>query len=289
MRICSACGEAFDRSAWLCPHCEHVVPLRGGFPALAPTPTSSGEGFRPEEYGTLAASEATSFWFRARNRLIVWSLNRYLPDLRSFLEIGCGTGFVLAGIRQAFPNAALCGSEIFSEGLPFAAARLPGVELLQMDARRIPFVDHFDAVGAFDVLEHIEQDQEVLTQLHRALVPGGGLIVTVPQHRFLWSRQDDFACHVRRYSSRELRAKVEAAGFRIVKMTSFVSLLLPLMLASRLPKRKADAKFDVCGELILPRSVNLVLEAVMMVERTLIQCGVSFPVGGSLLLVARKN
>lgn len=70
-------------------------------------------------------------------------------------------------------------------------------------------------------------------------------------------------------------------------MTSFVSLLLPLRFASRL--RKAVTKLAVRDELVLPRSVNFVLEVVMMFERTLIKCGVSFPAGGSLLLIARKN
>ena len=289
MRICPACGAAFDGATWLCPHCGHTAFLADGVTVLAPTLTSSTGGFPREEFGELAANEAANFWFTARNNLILWALRRYVPEWRSLLEVGCGTGYVLAGIRAAFPDAKLCGSELFAEGLRFAAERLPGVELFQMDACRIPFVDHFDVVGAFDVLEHIEHDREVLSQLHHALVTGGSLLITVPQHQFLWSRQDEIACHVRRYSAAELRTKVEAAGFRIVRMTSFVSLLLPLMFASRLRKRKADSEFDVRGELILPRSVNFVLEAVMMVERTLIQWGISFPAGGSLLLVARKN
>jgi hypothetical protein len=71
-------------------------------------------------------------------------------------------------------------------------------------------------------------------------------------------------------------------------MTSFVSLLLPGMLVSRLRKRKAGTQCEG-SELVLPQAVNLALEGVMAIERTLIRCGVSFPAGGSLLLIARKN
>ena len=50
---------------------------------------------------------------------------------------------------------------------------------------------------AFDVIEHIDEDEMVLTQMYKALQPNGGMILTVPQHPFLWSNQDEFACHVR--------------------------------------------------------------------------------------------
>ena len=96
--------------------------------------------------------------------------------------------------------------------------------------------------------------------------------------------------HVRRYTATELRRKVEAAGFEVVRMTSFVSLLLPMMFASRLRLRIRERKeFDAIGELRQPRAVNMALEAVMMIERTLIRRGLSFPAGGSLLLVSRKR
>ena len=67
--------------------------------------------------------------------------------------------------------------------------------------------------------------------------PGGGFMATVPQHPALWSLQDEHAHHVRRYTARGLRRKVEAAGFEVVRMTSFVSLLLPMLVAARLRPR----------------------------------------------------
>ena len=105
---------------------------------------------------------------------------------------------------------------------------------MQMDARNIPFVDEFDAIGAFDVLEHIEEDEQVLAQMHDALNHADVVLLTVPQHAWLWSLVDDYSCHVRRYSAKELHGKVRVAGFEILLSTSFVSSLLPIMLASRL-------------------------------------------------------
>jgi SAM-dependent methyltransferase len=248
----------------------------------------AGGGFRPEYFTDLAALEAGNFWFRGRNALIVWALKKYFPRLGSFMEIGCGTGFVLSGVGAAFPGAALYGSEVFSAGLGFAARRVERAGFMQMDGRNIPYEDEFDVVGAFDVIEHIVEDEVVLAQMCRALKPGGGLLLTVPQHPWLWSEADRYACHVRRYTAGELHSKVERAGFEIVRSTSFVSLLLPAMLASR-RRAAGDKAFDPVDEFRIGRAANRVLEGVLAVERFAIRAGISLPAGGSRLLVARRR
>ena len=291
MKICSACGSTRCDDAWTCADCGSTPVVIDGFPAFAPRLAFENEGFREEYFGELAQLEAENWWFRARNALIVWAIGRYVQKRRNFLEIGCGTGFVLSGIRSAYPSIELSGSEIFSAGLAFAAKRVPSAGFSQMDARSLPFRDVFDAIGAFDVLEHIDDDEAVIAEVGKALRPGGSLLVTVPQHPWLWSPQDEHARHARRYTAAELGRKVEAAGFEVVRMTSFVSLLLPMMFASRLRMRgdKACGTADAMDELRQPQAVNKMLEAVMKIERSLIRRGLSFPAGGSLLLVARKR
>ena len=257
--------------------------------AFAPELAREVEGFEADYFPRLADQEAGNFWFRSRNRLLIWALKQYFPNAKNFLEIGCGTGFVLSGFKQAFPNLVLLGSEVFSEGLSFAAPRLPGIELFQMDARCIPFRDEFDVIGAFDVLEHVKQDEEVLAQMHEATRQGGGILITVPHHRFLWSPVDEFARHVRRYETRELCEKVRRAGFSVVRITSFVSLLLPLLIASRFKQRFTGEEVDPSAEYNISNLMNTTLEKILDAERTLIGAGLSFPAGGSLLLVARRN
>jgi SAM-dependent methyltransferase len=160
--------------------------------------------------------------------------------------------------------------------------------LLQMDARSIPFEREFDVVCAFDVIEHIVEDEEVLAQMYRAVKPGGGIMLTVPQHRWLWSRTDDYARHERRYRRSELVAKVQAAGFSVRRVVSFVSLLLPLMIASRALEGLRANAIDTHREFGLPSWINAALRATLDFERRLIVLGVSFPIGGSLLLVAQR-
>ncbi|HZP94401.1 MAG TPA: methyltransferase domain-containing protein [Burkholderiales bacterium] len=246
------------------------------------------DGWDPDYYPRLFRLESGNFWFRARNRLILWALEKFFPAARSMLEVGCGTGYVLSGIAIARPAMALTGSEIHEAGLDWTARRVPGARFLQMDARRIPFTSEFDVVGAFDVIEHIEDDRAVLAEIRRALVPGGGLIVTVPQHRLLWSAADEYAYHKRRYTRADLVGKVREAGLRVLLCTSFVSLLLPLAAVSRLRTRTLET-FDPEAEFRLPAFANRLLEGVMSVERAAIRAGARWPFGVSLLLVAQTQ
>lgn len=288
MKLCLRCATTFSGVCWLCPSCGGSPADKDGFPAFAPE-LAADAGFKDAYFDELAQLEAKNFWFRSRNRLIQWALRRYFPRAQNFLEVGCGTGFVLSGVSSAFPRLKLGGSEISSVGLAHAARRVPGAQLCQMDARAIPFADEFDVLGAFDVLEHIHEDEAVLHQMYRAVRPGGGMLLTVPQHDFLWSRTDAHACHVRRYAAQDLAAKVDAAGFRVERMTSFVSLLLPLMMASRAWQPGADAQYDPLAELRIGSVANALLEKIMDAERLAIRAGLNFPAGGSLLLVARKT
>jgi SAM-dependent methyltransferase len=287
MKRCLACKGRFESDDWACPRCGYRPALRDEIYQFTEEPPDAHTGFKPEYFVRLAEIEESNFWFRARNALIQWALRNYFPDAKSFFEVGCGTGFVLAGIHEKFPRMRLAGSEIFADGLAIAKARLPNVELYQMDARRIPFEREFDVVGAFDVLEHVVEDKNVLVQMFNAAQPCGGLLVTVPQHPFLWSASDQYAMHQRRYNCDELSRKVESAGFQIQRMTSFNSLLLPLMIWSRL-QRKRNHDFQPWREFEIGPTLNKTLESILKFERMVIKTGASFPAGGSLLLVGRK-
>jgi len=287
MKICLSCGSRFQNANWRCPQCGQSPPQERGIPLFAPSLKKTSDGFRAEYFAELATLEADHFWFRNRNRLLVWALGTHFPAARCFLEVGCGTGFVLSGIRQAFPRMQLAGSELSLEGLVFARPRLPGVPLYQMDAVHIPFAAEFDVVGAFDVLEHVEEDRAVLEQVFQAVKPGGGLLLTVPQHPSLWSEADVRACHKRRYTRQELVRKVESAGFQTQRVTSFVSLVLPFLWVSRRLKRQAGNS-SANPEFQVSRVLNWFLEAVLRLEAHFIRRDTAFPAGGSLLLVAQK-
>ena len=287
MKLCPQCSHEIGVASWNCSLCNWSPPMGNGFPTLAPELAQESPGFSKDYFAELASLEQGHFWFESRNKLILRVLKHNSPDMKTFLEIGCGTGFVLSAIHAAFPTTRVWGSEVFTEGLHFASNRLPSAKLFQMDARQIPFRDEFDTIGAFDVIEHIEEDGLVLHQIKAALRPGGVVVITVPQHGFLWTAIDDFSYHKRRYTRKELLRKLQAAGFEVLSVTSFVSLLFPLLLVSRLRMRKPSTDFDPRAELRISTTINQVLSGIMALERALLRL-VSLPFGGSLLVAARR-
>ena len=174
MKICLQCRRTFEQQAWTCPTCGYSPPFRNGYLSFAPELAAKSKGFDAHAFPILAKLEAQNFWFRSRNRLIINTIKHYFPQAQTFLEIGCGTGFVLQGIEKAIPHLACSGSEIFSTGLEFASQRLLDTNLFQMDAQNIPFSEEFSVIGAFDVLEHIQEDRAVLQEMYNSLQIGGG-------------------------------------------------------------------------------------------------------------------
>lgn len=240
----------------------------------------------PALFERLARWENDNFWFVPRNRLITGLLNRYFPTAETIMEIGCGNGFVLSAISALKPWRRLVASELHPQALLTARSRLGCcTEFVQMDARAIPVADAFDVIGAFDVLEHIEDDTGVLAAMHRALRPGGGVVLSVPQHPWLWSGTDEAAHHKRRYERCELKNKVQAAGFRVLFSGSYTALLLPIMMVSRITGKTETLE----REFEISPLANSVLKAIQNAEVMLTLVGFRFPAGGSRVVVAVKN
>jgi SAM-dependent methyltransferase len=238
--------------------------------------------------------EDESFWVRSRLRLLRREILRLAKAASSpcrFLEIGCGTGLVLRSLVNE-TQMELLGSEIYLRGLQSARSHDSGVEFIQLDATAIPFNSEFDIIGAFDVIEHIDDDVAVLNGIRGALKPGGRLVITVPQHPFLWSRLDELVHHRRRYTRRELRKTVTGAGLKVEYVTSYFFTLFPLMLLSRLLERKQP---DESADQALNRrvrfhpSVNKLFDAATRIDDLLTRLRCSLPWGGTLLMIAQRT
>jgi SAM-dependent methyltransferase len=254
---------------------------------LAPELANTISGFDPASFELLASVEATYFWFVARNELIVALANRFFPGAKSLLEIGCGNGAVLRALAGSRKWSRLVGSDLHPAGLLNARNRVPEAEFIQMDATRVAAQNAFDLIGAFDVLEHVLDDEGALRGLRRAIAPSGGVIIAVPQHPWLWSREDEIGHHVRRYRRGELEEKLKRNGFVVMFSSSFVSVLLPLMIASRLISRVRGAHADFGREMTIGPAANRALLSMLRAEVRSTLAGMRWPVGGSRVIVAR--
>ena len=67
-----------------------------GFKCYSPEFAKENDGFPVSMFGYLAAKESKNFWYKSRNRVIQFLVKKYTGDSeKKFLEIGCGTGYVL--------------------------------------------------------------------------------------------------------------------------------------------------------------------------------------------------
>ncbi len=93
-----------------------------------------------------------------------------------------------------------------------------------------------EAVGAFDVLEHLEYPEILIREIFRILKPGGYFICSVPAYQLLFSDFDLSIGHYRRYSRKRLNQELSSVGFNdITKKSIFGFLVFPAFLIRRIP------------------------------------------------------
>jgi glycosyltransferase involved in cell wall biosynthesis/predicted SAM-dependent methyltransferase len=136
---------------------------------------------------------------------------------------------------------------------------------------------HLDSVVCFNVLEHIEQDEKALKNIFNFLEPGGRLLLLVPSHPWLYGSLDQHLGHHRRYGMKELKNKLETAGFRVIFLKYFNRIgILGWFLNSRIIRRERLPSLQL-------RIYNL-LVPVFKLEKFF-----PLPFGTSLIAVAEKS
>lgn len=136
------------------------------------------------------------------------------------LEFGCGSGALLAELAAGGFTAT--GIEQSDSALHLArwmTAGQPGVKILTDAAGEAQA--SYDYLAAFEVLEHIENDQDTLKAWAGYLRPGGTAILSVPAHPERWNPADIWAGHFRRYRCEDLHRLAEAAGLVVEKVVCY--------------------------------------------------------------------
>jgi SAM-dependent methyltransferase len=234
-------------------------------------------------YQQMAELDERHWWYCARRKIIADLIRRetQLPNDAHILEIGCGTGHNLA-MLSGFGHVE--GLELDDEARALSEKRLgrkvmssPLPELAEVPDR------HYHLIGAFDVIEHIEDDRAALASIARKLRPGGKFILTVPAHQWMWSAHDVVNHHKRRYSKRGLKELIDSSPLKLERIGYFNSLLFPLAIAERgASKLRGSEDADVR---LPPALLNAALEKVFACERYLVG-RLPLPPGLSLFAVA---
>ena len=234
-------------------------------------------------YEQMAELDQRHWWYRARRRVLAELIRRKAPPPPNarLLEIGCGTGHNLEMLGQFGP---VDGLELDDQARAIAEQRL-GRSVMSSPLPELSAVPerHYDLIGAFDVIEHIDDDAAALDSIARRLRPGGKFVMTVPAHQWMWSAHDVVNHHQRRYSKSALKRLVNGSPLRLESLGYFNSLLFPVAVAERMASKvrgKDDANLS-----LPPKPLNSALEQAFAAERHLIG-RVPLPPGLSLFAVA---
>ena len=238
----------------------------------------------------MRAVEDRYWWYQALRQHVANIIEFSGPNF-SLLDAGCGSGGMLAALRQRFPEAQLSGIDAFERGVHLTAERRLGARLMTASVHELPFpADSFDFVLSLDVWSHAGVDDALAAhETHRVLRPGGRLILNLAAFEFLKGAHDHATDVVRRYTRPKVRAVLEGAGFIIERLTYWnLSLMAPITLARWLSRRRIardEARSDFRP---LPAFVNTALKGIAALELSASR-HLSLPFGTSVLAVARKH
>ncbi|MFZ0121741.1 MAG: class I SAM-dependent methyltransferase [Pseudonocardiaceae bacterium] len=240
------------------------------------------------EYARMAEHEQNYWWHLGRLEIIQTYMKRALRNRSNsiILNVGCGTGGTI-GMLEKFGK--VDNVDASNDAVAYVK-KLGYRDIVKIEDIDLPFKDKtYDVVGAFDVLEHIEDHESALFEWKRVLKDDGAIVITVPAYQWLWSEHDVSLHHRRRYTIKSLTAVAGKVGLRTEKKSYAISFSLPLVVgfrfASKILKNKAHSETSYVP---VPRAVNKLFIAILKAEAKM-HNKISLPVGTSVIAIMRKN
>ncbi len=231
--------------------------------------------------------EESHWWFAARSEIVRRVIERYgnLKPGDTILDVGCGTGAIM---KQLSENYKVVGIDMSPLAVEYSKKR--GLtDVFLMPVQEFPR-DKYNVKAAIllDVIEHIDDDVDVLRTVRDIVGEDGRVIVTVPAYKWLWSSHDLVNHHKRRYNSALLRERLDKAGLEPVMMTYYNTLLFPLAVVKKVMGKWKAA--DQASEAVDQPSgfVNSLFYSVFASEKNLVP-NMKLPFGVSLLTVAKPK
>ncbi len=238
-------------------------------------------------YHTNYKLEESYWWFVARNKIIYTLIGHY-ADINSgakILDVGCGTGAFAKILSEKYEVLCLDTSPI---ALEYCKKRNL-TNLYESTLQDFPSDEHkIDAITMLDVIEHVEDDIELLETAYNILPEGGYLISTVPAYSWLWSKHDITHMHYRRYTKARINALTENSGFDTVYSTYFNSILFPIAAIERLIKKMLPINENEPPVNPVSNLTNSILKNIFLSEKNMLKF-FSFPYGVSIFTLSVKN
>lgn len=222
----------------------------------------------------------SSWWYRGRANVVARVLLQFATRSsdNTVLDIGSGWGGMFSTLSSYGKIIAL---EPDTEAQTSCSARRYTKVYGMTDLATLEKEKH-DLVGLFDVLEHVEDDAQFLTDIHRTLTKDGVLILTVPAFAFLWSNHDVTHHHYRRYSRAQLTALLAREGFHVTYASYWnMTLFFPTAI-TRLLGRSGESALQ------LPHLLDAIFYFIIRIESFFIP-SLALPFGTGIIIFSRKQ
>jgi SAM-dependent methyltransferase len=242
----------------------------------------------PDEWYNFAQDD--HFWILWRHRVLLKMIEASGLSLAQpllGLDIGCGQGTVQRQIEQA-SEWKVDGADINRPALELSK-RIRGESFLYNICEQRPeFINRYDFLILFDVIEHVDDDASFVKAAVAHLKPGGIAFINVPAHKWLYSLYDEAAGHCRRYSYEQLRLVLESAGLKVVDQRFWGLSMIPLALLRKAILQRGQSANDTVTTGFKPPSgmIDKILHMIMRIETSIMSKPIS---GTSLMSLARRS
>jgi SAM-dependent methyltransferase len=251
---------------------------------------------QPAHFELHADIESRHWWFAGRRKIARALVEQLAPAGagRCVVDVGCGTGANLAALADGWHCR---GIDASSDALRLARERFPALELARAEdpLERADWLREADVVLLMDVLEHVEDDFELLSRVLGPLRAGAHVLITVPADPALWSPHDVSFGHWRRYQADRLRLTWRGLPVTERAFSGMDARLLPVIRTVRALRRrlgraagKANTDFR-----LPPAPVNRALTALFAGELRRILDSMAgragYPAGASWIAVLRRE
>lgn len=221
------------------------------------------------------------YWNRARNCIINDFIEENKLQEKRMLEIGCGRGVVLQALRTS-------GFDCYGVELaPVSIEKdLVGYLFSGIDFGKLPqqLIDSVEVVFLFDVIEHIEDEKEILSRIRHTFPRLTHVVVTVPARKELWSNYDIHYGHFRRYSIESLETAIHRSDFVSLRSSYvFHALYLPARLLAYCGAKRNVVVVPPGGVM---RIVHRIIGWLFYIEYRVVPC---YVLGTSIISVLTPN
>ncbi len=241
-----------------------------------------------EYYKEYYKNERTHWWFKIREKIILDNIKKHSTFKNpSILNIGAATGRSSEALQDI---GAVTSLEYDADCCRFTNEKT-GLDVIQGSILELPFTNNtFDIVCAFDVIEHVQNDQKAIDEMKRVCKNGGIIIITVPAFMSLWSEHDDINHHFRRYKASRIKQLFSCSSNILYQSYFNTFLFLPIFIfrsVSRIfkPKKKSGQEKENKSDFkqLNNKIVNSLFFQLFNMERYLLKI-IRFPFGVSYIV-----